>query len=320
LAARLFNANSRWQRRESIHSPSPSLIPAQNNANWPRSCSPIYVGSTQLKYALGEREAVGLIKRHHALIREILSQFSEGAEIETGGDSFLILFPKPSDAVKFALSAQRKLRAFAPEAHGLADRMGIHVGEALIERRADSAKAQALSGIHVDTCARVMALAQGGQILLTRFAFDNARTILKGEEIEGVGALTWMNHGAYVLKGVEEPVEICEVGETGAPLTPPANSDKAHRHVSAESEPVLGWRPALEQVVPGTHWVLEKKLGEGGFGEVWLGRHQTLKERPVFKFCFRAIHRSDSETPGSWRTTYARWANAAAAGSCKGQP
>jgi hypothetical protein len=40
--------------------------------------------------------------------------------------------------------------------------------------------------------------------------------------------------------------------------------------------------------VRNTKWVLEQKLGEGGFGEVWLGRHQNLKERRVFKFCFRA--------------------------------
>jgi serine/threonine-protein kinase len=44
----------------------------------------------------------------------------------------------------------------------------------------------------------------------------------------------------------------------------------------------------LGQVVPNTKWVLERKLGEGGFGEVWLGRHETMKERRVFKFCFRA--------------------------------
>jgi hypothetical protein len=35
------------------------------------------------------------------LIREILGQFSEGEEIETAGDSFFIVFTKPSDAVKF---------------------------------------------------------------------------------------------------------------------------------------------------------------------------------------------------------------------------
>src|SRR5205814_2205331 len=91
------------------------------------------VGSTQLKHLLGEREAVALIKRHHALVREILERFREGDEIETAGDSFLILFAKPSDAVKFALLVQSRLRTMATELHGVADRIGIHVGEVLVE-------------------------------------------------------------------------------------------------------------------------------------------------------------------------------------------
>jgi hypothetical protein len=57
---------------------------------------------------------------------------------------------------------------------------------------------------------------------------------------------------------------------------------------SPDSEPVLGWRPAVDQPVPGKGWVLEKKLGEGGFGEVWLGRDKRLKTEHVFKFCFWA--------------------------------
>ena len=51
---------------------------------------------------------------------------------------------------------------------------------------------------------------------------------------------------------------------------------------------MLGWRPAIGQQVPGTNWILAKKLGEGGFGEVWLGGDKRLKSEHVFKFCFRA--------------------------------
>lgn len=47
------------------------------------------------------------------------------------------------------------------------------------------------------------------------------------------------------------------------------------------------WRPAAGREVPGTSWVLEEKLGAGGFGEVWLGRHRRLREPRVFKFCLR---------------------------------
>ncbi|MBI4662030.1 MAG: HEAT repeat domain-containing protein [Verrucomicrobia bacterium] len=251
------------------------------------------VGSTNLKQELGDREAVALIHRHHALVREILGRFKEGEEIGTAGDSFFIVFAKPSDAVQFSLMLQAGLRALAEEiGRPLLDRMGLHIGEVVIEERPDLAKPKDLYGLQVDICARVMSLAEGDQILMTRSAFDNARQVLKGQEIQGsnrLQGLQWLNHGPYLLKGVEEPLEICEVGEVGAAvLKPPADSEKVRRYVSGDAELVLGWRPALGQIIPGTQWELTEKLGEGGFGEVWLGAHPTLKERRVFKFCFRA--------------------------------
>ncbi|MBI2927584.1 MAG: protein kinase [Verrucomicrobia bacterium] len=246
-------------------------------------------GSTQLKQTLGDREGVALIQHHHSVVRERLRQFAEAEAISTAGDSFFLVFARPSDAVKFALLLLGRLRQVTQEGgHALADRVGIHVGEVVIEQEASAASPKDLYGIHVDICARVMGLAGANQILLTRSAFDNARAALRGEDLPGVGELRWANHGPYLLKGIDEPVEICEVRAAEGTLTPPATTEKAHRHVSPEAEPVLGWRPALGQVVPNTKWVLEQKLGEGGFGEVWLGRHQTMKERRVFKFCFRA--------------------------------
>ncbi len=248
------------------------------------------VDSTQLKQDLGDIEAITLLHRHHASLRVALDRFKEAAEIGCAGDSFFLVFTKPSDAVKFSLLWQAKLRAFARETgRSVLDRIGIHVGEVFIEDCQSTTKPKDLYGMQVDTCARLMSIGKAKQILMTRFAFDNARQVLKGQDIEGVANLSWLNHGPYRLKGVEEPLEICEVGEIGdGLLTPPTNSDKAQRHVSPESEPVLGWRPALELMVPHTKWVLEQKLGEGGFGEVWLARHEVLKERRVFKFCFRA--------------------------------
>lgn len=248
------------------------------------------VGSTQLKQQFGDQKAVGLIQDHHALVRGILGGFQETQEIDTAGDSFFIVFARPSDAVRFSLLLQARLRRFAEACgHDLRDRIGLHIGEVVIEEQPEGPKQKDLYGLQVDVCARVMSLADGNQVLMTRSAFDNARQILKGQEIEEIGELSWLNHGPYSLKGVEEPLEICEVGELGqAILKAPADGDKAHRYLSPEAEPVLGWRPALGQVIPGTQWLFESKLGEGGFGEVWLGRHQILKERRVFKFCFRA--------------------------------
>jgi serine/threonine protein kinase/class 3 adenylate cyclase len=245
------------------------------------------VGSTQLKQEHDDTRAVDLIQRHHAVVREGLVQFPQAEEIETAGDSFLLVFARPSDAVRFSLLVQSRLRTLAEQSGArVFDRIGIHVGEVFVQEQADSTK---LFGSQVDLCARVMSLGAANQILMTRFVFDNARQMLRGNDLPGGGPLRWLNHGLYQFKGIEEPTEVCEVRvDLDGTVTPPGNSDKAHRYALTEGEPVLGWRPALDEVVPGTKWTLEKKLGEGGFGEVWLGRHETLKERRVFKFCFRA--------------------------------
>src|SRR5262249_13699768 len=88
--------------------------------------------------------------------------------------------------------------------------------------------------------------------------------------------------------GLEDPIEVFEVGVEGvAPLSPPPNSDKSRRSVSVEQEETLGWRPAVGLTVPQrSGWILQQKLGEGTFGEVWLARHDDTRQARVFKFCF----------------------------------
>jgi class 3 adenylate cyclase len=172
------------------------------------------IGSTQLKQTLGDARAVTLIQRHHSALRILLGQFPEGEEIDTAGDSFFIVFAKPSDAVKFSLQVQAKLRALARETGATVfDRIGIHVGEVFTDDAPSGARSRDLFGLQVDTSARIMSLGGAHQILASRFAFDSARQVLKGEDIAGIGPLSWLNHGTYSLKGVDEPIEICEVGE-----------------------------------------------------------------------------------------------------------
>jgi class 3 adenylate cyclase len=45
------------------------------------------VGSTKLKQEFGDQKAVTAIQQHHAVIREILSRFSKGQEVETAGEA-----------------------------------------------------------------------------------------------------------------------------------------------------------------------------------------------------------------------------------------
>ncbi|MBE7502513.1 MAG: protein kinase [Verrucomicrobiales bacterium] len=247
-------------------------------------------GSTALKQHLGDQAGTDLLRRHHQLLRETLACFADATEIGVAGDSFFLAFPRPSAAVRFALRLHAAMGVFNREAPvKVQDRIGIHLGEVLSEHVEGRRGAADFHGMHVDLCSRVMSLARGGQILLTRPVFDNARQVLKGEALEGIGELCWLSHGLYELKGLDEPIEVCEVAEAAqGPPVPPPSTDKGRRLVDAQGAPVPGWRPAIGQVVPNTAWVLERQLGTGGFGEVWLGRHRTLKELRVFKFCFRA--------------------------------
>lgn len=246
------------------------------------------VGSMKLKAELGDAAAVTILQAHHQLVRSLMAAFPEAEEIDTAGDSFFMVFSRPSDAVRFALTLQKSLREFSlARNRKISDRIGINLGEIII----DETTGKDLYGIQVDSTARVMSAAEGDQILMTRSTFDNARQVLKGQDLPGIAALQWLNYGSYTLKGIEDPLEICEVGEIGcAPLRAPENSEKVRRMGQSGEEFVLGWRPAVDEKVPGTHWILQEKLGEGGFGEVWVASHELLGEQRLFKFCFRAEH------------------------------
>jgi TolB-like protein/class 3 adenylate cyclase/Tol biopolymer transport system component/tetratricopeptide (TPR) repeat protein len=182
------------------------------------------VDSTQLQSDLGNVESAKITDLHRGIVRDELAK-SNGREIEWAGDSCLAVFSKPSDAVVFALRMQaehalvRKTEKRLPTV-----RVGMHLGEIVVKQ---GEKKEDLYGLQVSEAARVMSIARGNQVFCTRAVFDSARSSLKGQTIEGIGDAVWVNYGAYLLKGSEEPVEICEIGSSEvAVMKAPEATDK----------------------------------------------------------------------------------------------
>jgi len=238
------------------------------------------VGSTDLKRRLGDVEGAKVIAAHDACFREAVAEF-EGHEQNNPGDGFFATFPVPSAALNCALTFQAGITDLPLDV-----RVGIHMGEAVhVPGAGDDEK---LLGLAVDTAGRVMSLALANQILITRHAFDSARQQVMSGPADA--RIVWCAHGAYLFKGLGEALEIHEAGIEGvAPLTPPADSGKAKRAIAPGDEETLGWRPGVGLGIPGREgWTLERELGVGGFGEVWLAKSNRTKEQRAFKFCFRA--------------------------------
>jgi WD40 repeat protein/serine/threonine protein kinase/class 3 adenylate cyclase len=250
------------------------------------------VGSTGLKSRLGSTGYSRLLTRHDELFQRALATIPSAQVLNESGDGYFLSFATAGDAVRFALRFQRAVHDEPWGSRPMSVRIGIHVGE-LTEVPNASGRPRFI-GLAADMAARVTALGDAGQVLLTRTAFDEARQVIheypRGDHGEDAPPLRWVAHGEYLFKGADEPLEVFEVGGEGlAPLAPPSDTDKARRSVSAEEEETLGWRPAVGLPIPQrVGWVLAKKLGEGTFGEVWLARHEKLKQHRVFKFCFDA--------------------------------
>ncbi|MDE2092747.1 MAG: hypothetical protein KGI87_02745, partial [Burkholderiales bacterium] len=190
------------------------------------------VDSTRLSEKLGDAAMAEVWAAHDRVARSLLPTW-RGREIDKT-DGMLLLFEAAADAVQYALAYQRGLMALPVP---LKARAGVHVGPVILRENgaadiARGAKPLEVDGLAKPTAARVMALAQGGQILLT----PEARAAL------GETGLQTVSHGHWVLKGLGQPVELFEVGEADAPFAPPPDGDKAYRVVRSGER----WLPARQ--------------------------------------------------------------------------
>jgi class 3 adenylate cyclase len=139
------------------------------------------VGSTERAVELGDRRWRDLLAGHDATVRRQLERF-RGREVDTAGDGFFATFDGPARAVRCATSIRDAVRA-----HGLEIRAGVHTGECELD-------GDKVLGIAVHTGARVSALAEPGEVLVSA----TVRDLVSGSGIE------FEDRGERTLKGVGE--------------------------------------------------------------------------------------------------------------------
>jgi predicted ATPase/Flp pilus assembly protein TadD len=193
------------------------------------------VDSAALAQQLGHEAMAAWSVTHDRLARDLLRQW-HGREIDKT-DGFLLLFAKADDALGYALRYHRALTTLLPP---LKARAGLHVGQITVRENlaadvALGAKPFEADGVSKPIAARVMSTALGGQTLLTAAARDALQT--SGKLPESV-----VSHGYWRVKGLPVPLELFEVGDVGAPFTPPPDSVKVYRVVLKDEL----WLPARE--------------------------------------------------------------------------
>jgi class 3 adenylate cyclase len=149
------------------------------------------VGSTRLWAADAEAMSASLWI-HDQIFRDAFAEF-DGYVFATAGDSFAAAFGRASAAVDCAEAIQAALaRAEWGAWPALRVRIGLHVGEA--EERDGN-----YFGPVVNQTARVMAVAHGGQVLLTAMVRDSA-------------AVTATDLGTHTLRDIDTPVHLHQLG------------------------------------------------------------------------------------------------------------
>ena len=198
-----------------------------------------------------------------------------GRVLSTRDQNLLAAVSGPSDALPLALQLMARLReelTAGPTEDAPSPGVALHLGSLHANSNENGAR---------DTVSALAALARPGQILLSRNASDLIR-----ESGRPSKSLLWTSHGLYALPGLERPVEVFEASSRGAAAPEAPNESESVRKVLSPAT-IFGWRPAVGGELPGRpHWRIIRKLGEGGFGDVWLIAHGKTRERRVLKFCY----------------------------------
>lgn len=150
-------------------------------------------GYTEYMERHGATATAELLARYRAIVRATIAEH-RGAEIRTEGDSFYVVLPTASAAVRCALAIVERVDSDNASHEGDAIRVGIgvHAGEAI---QTD----EGLVGSAINIAARLSALARPGEVLMS----DTVRALTRS-----MIPVRYIPRGRHRLKGVAEPQEV----------------------------------------------------------------------------------------------------------------
>jgi pimeloyl-ACP methyl ester carboxylesterase/class 3 adenylate cyclase len=137
------------------------------------------VDSTGRLASLGDQRWRELLAEHDLLVQQLLERF-RGNEVDRAGDGFFATFDGPGRAIRCAREIGREARRL-----GLEIRAGIHTGECELD-------ADRVSGIAVHIGARIAALAEAGEVLVS----STVKDLVAGSD------LLFQERGLTGLKGI----------------------------------------------------------------------------------------------------------------------
>ena len=171
-------------------------------------------GSTRLERAVGSAAWATIVARHDGLLRAAIEKHG-GVVVKTEGDAFFAAFERPGVAASAAVAAQRAVTAEAwPQDVALRVRMGLHLGEGRLRQGGPPGAPEDYVGIDVNYAARITAVGNGGQIVLSE-AFVAAIGPGLADSAE-LGDVELADEGLRAVKDFEEPARLYRLEVAGA--------------------------------------------------------------------------------------------------------
>jgi predicted ATPase/class 3 adenylate cyclase/DNA-binding CsgD family transcriptional regulator len=218
-------------------------------------------GSTRLWESHAE-EMAQAVPAHYALIADAVGRHEGVRPVEQGeGDSVVAAFSRASDAVAAALDAQRALAtAEWPGGVELRVRIALHTAEAQLRDEGN------YFGIALSRCARLRAIAHGGQTLLSRAVHDLVLDRLpEGAELRDLGT--------HRLRDLGRPEHVFLLSHPDLPAAEgaPASLDALPNNLPEQLTSFVGREHELDEIAAALDGTRMLTLtGAGGCGKTRL--------------------------------------------------